>query len=79
MSQKVGRQSVLLDPPPYLTAAAAVVGPMEGKGPLGDDFDQVYRDLRINEKSFEAAERKLLQEACSLALEKRNFNLNDID
>lgn len=79
MSQKAGRQSVLFDPPPYLTSAATVVGPMEGRGPLGDDFDLVYRDLYINQKSFEAAERKMLQEACSLALEKRNIKLNDID
>lgn len=79
MSQKAGRQSVLFDPPPYLTSAATVVGPMEGRGPLGDDFDLVYRDLYINQKSFEAAERKMLQEACLLALEKRNIKLNDID
>lgn len=79
MSQKAGRQSILLDPPPYLDSAATVVGPMEGKGPLGDDFDLVYRDLWINQKSFEAAERKLLQEACSLALGKQNIKLNDID
>ncbi len=79
MSQKIGRQSILLNPPPSLTSTAAVVGPMEGKGPLGDDFDLVYQDARIGQKSFEAAERKLLQEACSRALEKGNFQLTDID
>lgn len=79
MSEKAGRQSILLAPAPFLTSAAAVVGPMEGQGPLGRDFDLVYRDLRASQKSFEAAERKMLQEACSLALEKRNINLNDID
>ncbi|HPU00303.1 MAG: stage V sporulation protein AD [Firmicutes bacterium] len=79
MSQKAGRQSVLLDPSPYLTSAAAVVGPMEGKGPLGEDFDLVYPDLRIKEKSFEAAERKMLQEACLLALKKQDLRLGDID
>lgn len=76
---KAGRQSVLLDPAPYLTATAAVAGPMEGQGPLGSGFDLVYRDLRAGEKSFEAAERKMLQEACSRALEKGNFNLDEID
>ena len=79
MSQKVGRQSILLDPPPYLTSTAAVVGPMEGKGPLGNDYDFVYKDARMGQKSFEAAERKLLQEACSRVLEKENINLDDID
>ncbi len=79
MSQKIGRQSVLLDPPPYLASTAAVVGPMEGKGPLGADFDLSYKNLRVNQKSFELAEQKMLQEACSRALEKKKINLGDID
>ncbi|NMD33216.1 MAG: stage V sporulation protein AD [Firmicutes bacterium] len=79
MSKKAGQQSLLLDPAPFLSSAATVAGPMEGKGPLGGDFDLVYGDLRASQKSFEAAERKMLQEACSLALEKRSFNLADID
>lgn len=79
MSQRIGRQSVLLDPPPYLTSTAAVVGPMEGRGPLGGDFDLICRDLIMERKSFEAAEQKLLQEACNRALEKKKINLDDID
>ena len=79
MSKKAGRQSVLLDPAPYLTSTAAVAGPMEGRGPLGAGFDLVYRDLRAGEKSFEAAERKMLQEACSRALEKGSFKLAEVD
>lgn len=79
MSQKVGSQSVLLDPPPYLTAAATVVGPMEGRGPLGGDFDMICEDLQFGRKSFEAAEQRLLQEACSRALEKGNLALGDME
>lgn len=79
MSTKTGKQSLLLDPVPFLASAAAVAGPLEGQGPLAGDFDLVYKDQRAGEKSFEAAERKMLQEACSLALEKGAFALEGID
>ncbi len=79
MSTKTGKQSILLDPVPSLASTAAVAGPLEGQGPLGSDFDLVYGDLRAGQKSFEAAERKMLQEACSRALEKGAFNLEEVD
>lgn len=79
MSQRIGRQSILLDPPPFLASAAAVAGPKEGRGPLAADFDRVYQDLYLGEKSFEAAERKMLVEACSLALKKGNFKVDDME
>ncbi|NLA12560.1 MAG: stage V sporulation protein AD [Firmicutes bacterium] len=79
MSARAGKQSILLDPVPFVASAAAVAGPLEGQGPLKGDFDLVYGDLRAGQKSFEAAERKMLQEACSLALEKGSFSLEQID
>lgn len=79
MSQRLGRHSILLDPPPFLASTAAVAGPKEGKGPLARDFDRIYGDLSLGQKSFEAAERKMLLEACSLALEKRKLAVDQID
>ncbi|NMA92828.1 MAG: stage V sporulation protein AD [Firmicutes bacterium] len=79
MSQRVGTQSVLLDPPPYLSATATVGGPMEGQGPLAGDMDRIYNRLLAGEKSFEAAELKMLEECCLLALGKGNLNVDEID
>ncbi|HHW74147.1 MAG TPA: stage V sporulation protein AD [Firmicutes bacterium] len=79
MSVKVAQQSIFLDPAPSLASTATVAGPMEGAGPLGSDFDFLYKDQRAGEKSFEAAERKMLLEACSRALEKGSFGLDTIE
>lgn len=79
MSQKAGKHSILLDKPPYLASAAAVAGPKEGQGPLGTDFDLIYKDLLIGQHSFEAAERKMLGDACALVLEKGGYLLEQMD
>lgn len=79
MSKRAGRQSVIFDRAPFLTSAATVAGPMEGEGPLGREYDLLYQDLRADEKSYEAAERKMLQEACSRVLEKGQIALGEID
>lgn len=79
MSQKAGKHSILLDIPPYLASAAAVAGPKEGQGPLGTDFDLIYKDMLVEQPSFEAAERKMLGDACALALEKGGYLLEQMD
>ncbi len=79
MSQKVGSQSVLLNPPPYLSATATVVGPKEGQGPLAFDVDRIYDRIFAGEKSYEAAELKMLEECCVLALKKGKISREDID
>lgn len=79
MSQRVGVQSVLVNPPPYLSATATVVGPKEGQGPLAFDIDRIYDRVFAGEKSFEAAELKMLEECCVLALRKGNLSRDDID
>ena len=53
---------------PTIIGAATVVGPEEGNGPLSSSFDFIYDNLEIDEKTWEKAERKLLQHASSLAL-----------
>ncbi|HCC33341.1 MAG TPA: hypothetical protein DEQ28_05490, partial [Clostridiales bacterium] len=40
-SLRLGKQTVRFDLAPATVAAAAIVGPREGKGPLGDYFDVV--------------------------------------
>lgn len=77
MAQKrVGKWSVRLEQPPVILATAAVAGRMEGEGPFGHEYDQVYGDLMIGEKSFEAAERRMMKDACNLALQKARLDGN---
>lgn len=77
MTQKrLGYQTVRLEVPPAIIGAAAVAGPMEAAGPLGQEYDQTYPDLMIGQKSFEAAERIMMQDACKLALKKAGVTGN---
>lgn len=69
MAQKrLGMQTVQLQNPPAIIGKAAVAGPMEAQGPLGQEYDHTYADLMIGQQSFEKAERLMLQDACRLAL-----------
>lgn len=62
-----------------IAAASAVVGPMEGQGPLGKEFDHVYDDLTIGQASFEGAEREMLKNAAFTALNKAARTPADMD
>ncbi len=79
MNQKIGLQSVQLDPPPFLTSTATVVGPLEGRGPLASGFDRIYERIFLGEKSYEAAELKMVEECCVLALGKEGLQREEID
>ncbi len=77
--KKRGQQTVVFDNPPVLTAWAAVVGPKEGEGPWGQDFDYVLDDYLYGEQTWELAEYKMLRETVKMALNKRNLLPEDVD
>lgn len=68
--RRLGFQTVRFDSPPVISGFAAVAGPEEAKGPLGQEYDLTYPDLMIGQQSFEKAERLMMQDACNLALKK---------
>lgn len=63
-----GSQTWAFQSNPVIIGAASVVGPQEGQGPLSADFDFVYDNLEIDEKTWEKAERKLFEHSAALAL-----------
>ncbi|MDA8334159.1 MAG: stage V sporulation protein AD [Peptococcaceae bacterium] len=73
-----GHQTWVFDKGPVITAAAAVGGPFEAKGPLAEDFDLLHGDLWVGKDSFEKAERKMLEEACETAVRKAGLQKQDI-
>lgn len=79
ITKKVGRQTLVFANPPVIVSAATVVGPEEGAGPLTSDFDLIHDDLLLGQKSFEKAERRMMEEACNLALLKAGLDYSDID
>lgn len=75
---KKGVQTWVFDNKPVIVSSAAVVGPLEAKGPIAQDFDQHYVDLWLGQDSFEKAERKMLEDACNLAVQKANLKTQDV-
>lgn len=76
---KMGRQTWEFQYQPRLLACAAVGGPKEGEGPLGNDFDVIHDDPYLGEKSWEKAEEKMLGESIDRAITKGGLEANDID
>ena len=79
MGQKLGRQSFSFTKPPVIAAAANIVGPMEGEGPLASQFDWIMDDILFGESTWERAESKMLRESAKLALRKINWQPREID
>ncbi|MCY9695816.1 stage V sporulation protein AD [Paenibacillus alginolyticus] len=65
-----GHQSWVFENRPVILSTGTVVGPDEGQGPISEDFDIVHGDLTIGQKTWEKAEKALLEEAAQRALDK---------
>lgn len=77
--KKIGRQTYKPDSPPVIISTGTVVGPFEGQGPLKDYFDHVYTDIMAGERTFEAAEREMLLNACFTCLYKAKKTPQDMN
>ncbi len=78
-TKRVGSQTVKFQFPPQIISSSSIVGPKEGKGPLGSNFDKVLKKSLYNEQTWEKAEQKILQESIEMAIDKGNLTLKDID
>ena len=54
-------------------ARASIVGPKEGKGPLGWCFDRVLEDDLLGQDTWELAESEMLRQTVALCLERGNL------
>lgn len=64
---------------PGVVGYAAVGGKREAAGPLGRNFDKIYGNEFMGEKTFEKAESRMQKDACTLALEKSRLTPEEID
>jgi len=62
---RTGKQTFIYDEPPLIASHVSIVGPKEGKGPLGGWFDTVIQDDLLGQKSWEKAESEMLRR-CAL-------------
>ena len=77
MNQKT--EVLSLSRPVYIVGGAAIVGPKEKKGPLGDDFDKALEHLGPAKDSWENSEIEMTVEAVTTALNKAKISAEDLD
>lgn len=79
MGKRIGKNTVRFEKEPSIIGYAAVCGKKESEGPLGDEFDKVFKDTSLNEPTWEKAESRLQKEAVTAAIEKTNLHFQNID
>jgi len=77
--KRMGNQTVVFANPPVILSSYSVVGPKEGQGPLEKTFSKVWKDRRNGEKSWEFAEKRMLEEALQGAIDQAGIPKEYID
>lgn len=78
-NSRIGTQTVKFNNKPKMISNYSVVGTKEGNGPFRDYFDYILKDDCFSEKTFELAERKLMEHAVFGAIDKAKLTPSDID
>ena len=76
---KVGCQTIIFKKAPVIVGNYATVGRKEGEGPLGEFFQYVIQKDLFGEKTYEKAERKMMEHTIFNAIDSANLNPEDID
>ena len=76
---KLGKQTIKFKNPPVIIGSYAVVGEKEGQGTFKDYYDHILKDDFFGEKTFEHAERKIMEHAVTHAIDKANLQSSDIE
>ena len=79
MIKKIGENTIKFTLPPKLISGYSIVGPKEGLSPFAKYFDYILKNDDFNEKTYEKAERKMLEQAICGATDKANLLSTDID
>lgn len=79
MADKLQGQTLTYQNPPHILGHGSIVGPEEGKGPLGDSFDIVCDDVKCGQDTWEKGEMKMVSDVINLTLGKTSLSASDID
>ena len=79
MTKKVGENTIKFSTPPKILSGYAIVGPKEGLSPFAKYFDYILKNDAFSEKTYEKAERKMLEQAICGATDKANLLATDVD
>jgi len=79
MGKRQGEQTITFTNCPKIIGNYAIVGEKEGNSNFKEYFDYVLKDDLFGEKTFESAERKMLEHVILNALDKAGLRTKDLD
>lgn len=78
MERKRGNQTVFFKNKPIIIGNYSIVGPKEGKGPLRDYFSKIEEDDLFGQKTYEKAERTMIEQSLRGAVENAGIKFGDV-
>ncbi len=78
MERKRGQQTVFFKNKPIIIGHYSLVGPKEGKGPLRDYFSKIEEDDLFGQKTYEKAERTMIEQSLRGAVENAGIKFGDV-
>lgn len=72
-------QTIVLKNKPKIIGSYSIVGPKEGEGNFHAYFDYIMKNDCFGEKTFEKAERKMIESAITGVIQKAKLSPKDID
>lgn len=79
MATRKGKQTIIMDSVPSVSAWASVAGKKEHEGPLGPFFDFTSDDAKFGQDSWEKGESEMVRKAIAALLKKASLNPEEID
>ena len=79
MGKRLGKQTISFGCPAKIIGNYSIVGEKEGNGTFGQYYDYILKNDTFGEKTYEAAERKIIEFAISNALDKAGVKSRDLD
>lgn len=76
--KKEEKQTIFFKNKPHIIGYYSIVGPKEGKGTLGEYFSEVSDDDFFGQKTYEKAERTMLEKALKGAVDNAGVSYDDI-
>ena len=78
-NNRLGHSTIVFKNKPRIVSTYSLVGKKEGDGPFKNYFDQILDDDLCGQKSYEQAERKILEQTIFGAIKKGKIDIDDID
>ena len=78
-NNRIGNSTIVFKNKPRIVSNYTIVGKKEGQGPFKNYFDKILENDLCEQKTYELAERKILEDTILGAIKKEDIKLEDID